>query len=161
MCFIDNTEGTWDAYTIVRPRARVAHRCDECRRVIDPGEHYEKITALWEGSWQTYKTCHHCERARQWLKIVCGGHLTLGVYEDLREHLFEYPSWWLRMAISGMENKWTTKDGRRWNLLPVIKPWKLHVPGLMRSIARHSQSAFARQWGCSYEFYLLRRGPHA
>lgn len=47
-----------------RPKARKLHRCIECTGSIEPGEVYEKFTGLWDGSWDTYRTCAECNTLR-------------------------------------------------------------------------------------------------
>lgn len=44
--------------------ARKRHNCTECRGYIEPGDRYEFVSGLWEGDLSTYKTCAHCEAAR-------------------------------------------------------------------------------------------------
>ena len=38
-------------------RARKHHTCCECGFVIHPGDVYEETRGLWDGRWDTYKTC--------------------------------------------------------------------------------------------------------
>ena len=49
-----------DTYLTTYPRARVAHVCEWCRRVIRPRERYERQVAFVDGGAYTYKTCAHC-----------------------------------------------------------------------------------------------------
>ena len=51
-------------------KARVEHRCCECGEAIQKGEHYERVTGLWE-EWETLKTCGPCRRIRT--DVCCGG----------------------------------------------------------------------------------------
>lgn len=44
-----------------RPKARKAHRCGECGQGISPGDTYTRWEGLWDGVFQTAKTCHACE----------------------------------------------------------------------------------------------------
>ncbi len=46
------------------PKARKPHKCCECGSDIDPGEKYQKITGLHEGSWVEFKTCYVCINVR-------------------------------------------------------------------------------------------------
>ena len=46
-------------------RARKQHYCGECARTIESGEQYELVKGLWDGSWETHKTCIGCTRIRQ------------------------------------------------------------------------------------------------
>lgn len=49
-------------------KARVTHACVECEAIIQPGEYYEIVDGLWEGSWQQFKTCEPCAEVRNHLK---------------------------------------------------------------------------------------------
>jgi len=40
--------------------ARTTHRCTECGHKINPGQAYEKIDGVWDGSWGHFKTCEGC-----------------------------------------------------------------------------------------------------
>lgn len=56
-------------YRHTTPRARVPHRCCECRRErIQPGDHYHRHEGLWAGEWRTYCVCLRCERVRDALE---------------------------------------------------------------------------------------------
>lgn len=48
-------------------RARKQHRCCECRISIKPGDTYHRAEGLWDGSFQTFKTCTTCAEFRDWL----------------------------------------------------------------------------------------------
>lgn len=69
-----------------RPLAAKAHRCDECGRVIKPGERYERVTGKWDGDVITNKTCVYCLMMRDILqsKLQC----FCWLYEDLREQIY-------------------------------------------------------------------------
>ena len=41
-------------------KARKAHKCSECKRVIFSGERYERIGGLWDGQWDHFKICTDC-----------------------------------------------------------------------------------------------------
>jgi hypothetical protein len=57
-----------DAYAEVHRarvvKARKEHRCDECGETIKARDLYENATGLWEGIWETYKTCARCVLVR-------------------------------------------------------------------------------------------------
>lgn len=44
--------------------ARKIHRCCECGKTIQIGETYEYVKGMWEGDWNTYKTCLDCKSIR-------------------------------------------------------------------------------------------------
>ncbi len=45
-------------------KARKKHRCQECWELICPGEHYEHVKGLCDGSWFSHKTCMSCKTMR-------------------------------------------------------------------------------------------------
>lgn len=63
-------------------RARKAHRCCECRRVIPRGAPYRYETVLFEGRWDSYHTCTLCAAIRD-DRFTCGW-TWAGLWEDLR-----------------------------------------------------------------------------
>ncbi len=46
------------------PTARIRHRCCECDGVVEPGQQYQRITGVWEGAGQSFKTCLPCVSLR-------------------------------------------------------------------------------------------------
>ena len=65
-CYCD-----YDYPTVYRASRRVArkqYRCEECSRNIKPGEKYEYVFAVWDGSPGYMKTCGECVSMRQWVK---------------------------------------------------------------------------------------------
>lgn len=65
------------------PKARKEHECCECGEAIEPGQRYERTSGLWDGFWDTFKTCRACVRIRA--DVCCGGF----VYGELRELISE------------------------------------------------------------------------
>lgn len=63
--------------------------------MISPKERYEVTAGFWEGDFSTFKTCSHCEGARQWMinetdwpdDIDGDGHQFF--FTQLRDHLME------------------------------------------------------------------------
>lgn len=88
MCMADSSDPC-DVHRAVERVARKAHRCQECGRIIEKGETYEYVTALYDGQWFTNKTCVHCIAARGWLSAICQGWIYGAVLEDLGEHWHE------------------------------------------------------------------------
>ena len=85
MCAYDGD----DPATVYRGEQRTArkrHTCSECGRGIMPGERYENVGGLWDGRWQTFKTCAHCREAQRWLIHQCRGFLHGGTLEDVCAH---------------------------------------------------------------------------
>ena len=119
MCMIDNADRVTMLADAREVRARKAHRCDECRRTIEPGETYHTEAFVFEGESQTHKTCAHCWVVRQWLIDECGGMVYGEVEEDARQHAAENPRHYgteLLRAVVGMGRHWRTRKGQ---LMPV------------------------------------------
>lgn len=51
--------------------ARKRHQCNECRGHIEPGDVYEYVAGLWDGDFNSFKTCIHCETARNFYVGDC------------------------------------------------------------------------------------------
>ncbi len=81
-CSVDVDDAA-DIYRDEFPRAKKAHVCCECREAILPGQKYQKSTMLFDGSWQTFKTCMACYHIR--LRYCPNG----SYFEQLREHISE------------------------------------------------------------------------
>lgn len=115
MCMVDLDGEWWKVERIAYRRARRMHRCNECRRDIEPGELYEYFTGYLD-MWTTQKTCAHCVAARGWLSTVCHGWLFDMVLEDLDEHWREHwrpvKSTYLGKLIIGMQRKWMFRGAR-------------------------------------------------
>jgi hypothetical protein len=56
------------AYSARVVTARKGHACEECGRLIEPGEQYERAGGVWEDEPRTYKTCRHCLALRSWIE---------------------------------------------------------------------------------------------
>jgi hypothetical protein len=67
------------------PCARKVHCCDECRRDILPGERYERVTGVWDGRFETFKTCPDCLSIRE--AMFCTGWNFEMVISDLKDHV--------------------------------------------------------------------------
>lgn len=53
-----------DVIRITHPISRTEHVCVECGEVIQKGEKYEHVRGLWDGYWDTIKTCWPCKLIR-------------------------------------------------------------------------------------------------
>lgn len=60
---IDHDGGPSCCKEVIRT-ARKTHRCCECLSDINPGDHYEYISGIWDGDPQTYKTCLDCKSVK-------------------------------------------------------------------------------------------------
>jgi len=74
-------------YATTKPRSRRQHKCCECRRIIEPGELYLRESGLWDGMFQTFKTCRDCQSVRNSFLFI--GHQYGMMWEDLEEHIRE------------------------------------------------------------------------
>jgi hypothetical protein len=78
-------------YRASRPRARQAYTCDECGSVIESGETYERVYALWDGLTfgDVLRTCCDCLAVRDALALMdcfCWSHR--GLWEsDIPDHM--------------------------------------------------------------------------
>lgn len=133
MCMIDGADGCNTFSSEHKHVARKAHKCSECGRPIAAGETYWRLSALFEGDFTETKMCAHCRVGADWLVENCGGFMTHGVHEDLREHVEEYgytkakaiPG--VARIVVGMKRDWITKRGpRAGQLMPLPRlPAKL------------------------------------
>lgn len=77
--------------------AKKEHRCSECGRAIDPGEHYEHVRGKWDGHMDTYKTCPRCLELKNWVvaHVPCAclphGNLVDEAIETARNYSHEDP----------------------------------------------------------------------
>lgn len=110
MCMADDA----DRVTVLSEsghKARKEHKCNECHRVIVPGEMYHSERYVFEREFKIHRTCVQCMVCRQWLQAECNGWIYGFVEEDLYEHFTEamYPptiKWGIGRLIVGMRNKW-------------------------------------------------------
>lgn len=72
-------------YQVSRPIARKAHTCCECRTIILPGKQYTVESGLWDGDFQTFKTCPDCMSVRN--SFFNAGFQYESLWEDLEEHI--------------------------------------------------------------------------
>ncbi len=86
-CIYINTDNGPEFSETTYPVARKTHRCTECYRDIKHGEKYEKCTGVWEGDFETYKTCIDCLSIRE--NFFCDGWQFTSVIEFLGYHIEE------------------------------------------------------------------------
>jgi len=78
-----------DIYQEEYPVARKPHRCCECGEIIQPGQKHHKVRGLWDGSWDTFRTCMTCYNIRD--HYCSHGYVFGGLREALGECLgFDY-----------------------------------------------------------------------
>lgn len=68
----------------VKQIARKEHKCDECGRIISPGEKYEYAVNKWYGDLCVNKTCCDCLSVRE--AFFCTWYYG-GIWEELDEYL--------------------------------------------------------------------------
>ena len=108
MCMWDDSgDGPQFGRSVMR-RAAKGHRCAECGRDIEPGEHYHYAFQVYEGDAYSWHTCSHCCVAQEWLMRECGGYVIGAVWEDISEHVREYPvlRFPLGRLLVGRRHKW-------------------------------------------------------
>lgn len=105
-------------------KARKSHRCDECYRQILPGETYNWFTGYINGGFDVYKTCRHCQIAKDWLKKECSGYVFTLVQEDIVEHFREGYGFAVGRIAIGMKRKWQKFSNLELMALPKIPKTK-------------------------------------
>jgi hypothetical protein len=83
--YVDTSESGPTLFEEKIVTARKPHKCGECRRSIEMGEEYEHTKGLWEGRFETHKTCSECRAIRS--AFFCNGWFYGQVIHDLREHI--------------------------------------------------------------------------
>jgi len=68
-----------------KPVARKKHRCVECDRDILPGEKYEIQKYVFEGEFETHKTCSECVEIRD--MFSCEGYRYGSILNDFEDDL--------------------------------------------------------------------------
>lgn len=66
--------------------ARKEHWCCECREAILVGAKYERTEGLWDGRWDTFKTCLSCVEIRD--HFACNGWTFGHLWSDLEDNFF-------------------------------------------------------------------------
>jgi hypothetical protein len=94
-CFCDYDPATFYERRVVR--ARKPHKCEECNRAIPKGCQYEYTSGLWDGYFDTFKTCLACVAARQFVtaSVPCfcwaHGNLHQDIVDTVSEARFRAP----------------------------------------------------------------------
>ena len=114
MCMVEAADGGyWARSREAKPKARKAHRCNECGRDIQPGEQYRYFAGIHtENGSMVHKCCSHCEVASKWLLEQCNGYIYSAVAADIAEHINEVEDGYsLARLWVGMKRKWKRFDG--------------------------------------------------
>lgn len=70
-------------------RANRQHICCECRGKIFRGETYHHFTGLWDGRWDTYKTCLVCDGLRNEINSTIKDYENLVPLSGLLDYIFD------------------------------------------------------------------------
>ena len=70
-----------DVYNRAIRKSRKEYKCIECGAVIPKGSQYEHIKSLYDGHWDTYRTCLPCMNIARSM----GCRLHHGLYEQFYE----------------------------------------------------------------------------
>lgn len=70
-CYWDNPPTFYECRTV---KGRKEHKCSECLRVIEKGEHHEYAKGLWDGDFSDFRTCKTCCDMRDEIKLTCYCH---------------------------------------------------------------------------------------
>jgi len=82
---IDSCEDIAIFQRTTSPKAHKKHVCFECKRTISIGEEYERSEGLWDGSFNTYKTCSDCLSLRS--KFFSTGWYHGSLWDDFYEYV--------------------------------------------------------------------------
>lgn len=75
-------------YVSRKIKAAKPHKCSECRGVIQKNESHELVKGLWDGRWESFRTCPDCLHLRCSLQAAygeggCNGWLHSGMIDML------------------------------------------------------------------------------
>ena len=125
MCMADYADERPSVYRSHMQRTRKDRRCEECGRMIAAGELYQYVFLAYaaEGA-STFATCEHCVCGISWLSKNCGGWVHGGVWEDLEEHITEYPTLarHLQRLKVGRLRQWERFDRTGLMAVPPVPP---------------------------------------
>lgn len=105
-----------EIWTDLVRRAKKAHRCQECNRQIDAGEHYRAMTGTTpneKDGFFAYKACMHCYKVTTWLgKLEVWPGLG-DALSELEEELSNKGAYEFAVyrAAAGMRRGWRIKRG--------------------------------------------------
>lgn len=83
ICIDIDTDGDCPGFCKQEMRtARKEHKCVECGSTIHPGDRYEHTSGVWDGAWETFKTCRICKAVRA---DFFHGYLFGTLWEEMRQ----------------------------------------------------------------------------
>ena len=85
MCYCDYDESP-EFFSDKERTARKAHKCNECRGPIHPGERYKIRTGKWDGEFSAYKQCVACTDLEDYVKahVPCMCRTFTELFDDVR-----------------------------------------------------------------------------
>lgn len=88
-CDYDEVAKVYEAKVVM---ARKPHRCNECGVTIQSRERYERVGSLFDGRWDTYRTCARCLDLREFVKahVPC----FCWYHENMREDAIQTADHW-------------------------------------------------------------------
>lgn len=91
-CYCEDFDRPSVVSTTIR-KARKPHKCCECDKEIHKGQRYQFISGLWDGEWDSYKTCLPCASIRNQYcpHGAIFGNLVVVVFECLEFDYREVP----------------------------------------------------------------------
>jgi len=101
-CGVDDTYGDSSSFCKVKEvKAKKEHTCRECKEKIQKGDTYEYTTGVWDGDFDTIKTCMRCVGVRD--TLCKSGYY----YGEVREQIYEACG---IDYITGEMAKWLLED---------------------------------------------------
>ena len=100
---VDNDDGGPEFYSEAWRTARKVHKCYECGRKIEPGEKYEVVSGVWDGDFETYKTCNDCHTARS--MFFPSGYSFGMMWQDIVDYIGECDGEIPEKCISGLTQR--------------------------------------------------------
>ena len=83
--YVGPCDGENDFENIVVRKARKMHKCYECKRIIERGEHYTIDTVCYDGRVTSYKICSDCMSVRD--EFFCEGWIFGELWNDVECHV--------------------------------------------------------------------------
>jgi hypothetical protein len=95
-------------------KAHKQHQCEECGKVIQVGEKYERLTSLYEGEWSRMEVCLICREIS--IAFSCEGRIIGNMWEDIQDNMFP-------QMTTGCLEKLTTAAAKQ-HLVNKWREWK-------------------------------------
>ena len=165
-------DGGPELSTTTHPLARKDHSCVECNSTIPKGAKHEVIKGLWEGRWDSYRTCLMCVEIRDhfacegWMfgqiwndieqnffpDMVCGGPCMDGLSPAAKLHLVEARLEWLLDRGQDDDN-----DKPDWEDWPKNRDLQRSHPAVTDSNSARVKNSWELQRQTDWEAYCIER----